>query len=427
VQLTLQKLAPTTTDILLDYLAPKARKSISTRVASATVVSGDATKLSVRTRVAAVSIQGRTLASWGSDGLQLSATNDIAGISPHIPAEVSRVSSRRPPEPKNEDSNKDHDCQVASLGSDGLQVVAADSIVGVSSHFPVDSASSSSRRPPEPQNEDSNKDHDCQVASLGSDGLQVVAADSIVGVSSHFPVDSASSSSRRPPEPQNEDSNKDHDCQVASLGSDGLQASAMDDMVGISSHIPVHSASSYSRSPPELNKDKEEEEEDNNNNNPICEAVAPVMHHLVVPGSLRMKRYCFKRYVPAGEQGEKVAAAIKAALAHVDVPWETFSDDARKSEHFNRMSDDMLSGISGSLDFIYAHHAARDEQWNAFTAWLRDPDRLTRIERQNCIGHLAVVHWVRTARTGSDKYERKLRIEAWNDFIFQAFPHTPSL
>ncbi|CAK0792093.1 unnamed protein product [Prorocentrum cordatum] len=112
VQLTLQKLAPTTTDILLDYLAPKARKSISTRVASATVVSGDATKLSVRTRVAAVSIQGRTLASWGSDGLQLSATNDIAGISPHIPAEVSRVSSRRPPEPKNEDSNKDHDCQV---------------------------------------------------------------------------------------------------------------------------------------------------------------------------------------------------------------------------------------------------------------------------------------------------------------------------
>ncbi|CAK0792088.1 unnamed protein product [Prorocentrum cordatum] len=379
VQLTLQKLAPTTTDILLDYLAPKARKSISTRVASATVVSGDATKLSVRTRVAAVSIQGRTLASWGSDGLQLSATNDIAGISPHIPAEVSRVSSRRPPEPKNEDSNKDHDY------------------------------------------------HDCQVASLGSDGLQVVAADSIVGVSSHFPVDSASSSSRRPPEPQNEDSNKDHDCQVASLGSDGLQASAMDDMVGISSHIPVHSASSYSRSPPELNKDKEEEEEDNNNNNPICEAVAPVMHHLVVPGSLRMKRYCFKRYVPAGEQGEKVAAAIKAALAHVDVPWETFSDDARKSEHFNRMSDDMLSGISGSLDFIYAHHAARDEQWNAFTAWLRDPDRLTRIERQNCIGHLAVVHWVRTARTGSDKYERKLRIEAWNDFIFQAFPHTPSL
>jgi len=325
VQLTLQKLAPTTTDILLDYLAPKARKSISTRVASATVVSGDATKLSVRTRVAAVSIQGRTLASWGSDGLQVSATNDIVGIAPHIPAEVSRVSSRRPPEPKNEDSNKDHDCQVASLGSDGLQ------------------------------------------------------------------------------------------------------ASAMDDMVGISSHIPVHSASSYSRSPPELNKDKEEEEEDNNNNNPICEAVAPVMHHLVVPGSLRMKRYCFKRYVPAGEQGEKVAAAIKAALAHVDVPWETFSDDARKSEHFNRMSDDMLSGISGSLDFIYAHHAARDEQWNAFTAWLRDPDRLTRIERQNCIGHLAVVHWVRTARTGSDKYERKLRIEAWNDFIFQAFPHTPSL
>ncbi|CAK0792091.1 unnamed protein product [Prorocentrum cordatum] len=159
VQLTLQKLAPTTTDILLDYLAPKARKSISTRVASATVVSGDATKLSVRTRVAAVSIQGRTLASWGSDGLQLSATNDIAGISPHIPAEVSRVSSRRPPEPKNEDSNKDHDCQVVSLGSDGLQVVAADSIVGVSSHFPVDSASSSPRRPPEPKNEDSNKDH----------------------------------------------------------------------------------------------------------------------------------------------------------------------------------------------------------------------------------------------------------------------------
>ena len=144
-----------------------------------------------------------------------------------------------------------------------------------------------------------------------------------------------------------------------------------------------------------------------------------------------MKRYCFKRYVPAGEQGEKVAAALKAAWAHVDVPWEAFSDDARKREHFNRMSDAMLSGISASLDFIYAHHAAQDEQWNAFTAWLRDPDRLTRIERQNCIGNLALVHWLRTKRTGPGNNEavdeRKLRIEAWNDFILQAFPHNPSL
>lgn len=129
VQLSLQKLAPSTSDILLDYLTPKARKSISTRVASATVVSGDATVLSVRTRVAAVSIEGNNFSDdfegkthLGGCSRNLSVCTKVAAVSiQHIDPSVSssvRVASEEieceKEEIECEDEVEEHDCDDSS-------------------------------------------------------------------------------------------------------------------------------------------------------------------------------------------------------------------------------------------------------------------------------------------------------------------------
>ena len=129
VQLSLQKLAPSTSDILLDYLTPKARKSISTRVASATVVSGDTAELSVRTRVAAVSIEGNTFSDdfegqthLGGCSRKLSVCTKVAAVSiQHIDPSVSssvRVASEEieceKEEIECEVEVEEHDCDDSS-------------------------------------------------------------------------------------------------------------------------------------------------------------------------------------------------------------------------------------------------------------------------------------------------------------------------
>lgn len=138
MQISLQKLAPCTADILLDYLAPKARKSISTRVASATVVSGGATELSVCARVAAVSIEGNTFSDnfegkthLGVCSRKLSVCTKVAAES-HAADPSPKVVSPRPslhassPQPRSSDHDSvssDHD--VCSSSNQGVRTSVA--------------------------------------------------------------------------------------------------------------------------------------------------------------------------------------------------------------------------------------------------------------------------------------------------------------